>query len=406
MKKLLFYALVATFPLGVLTGISIFPAVNIYLGDIIIVLILLFFRRDILTFLKKRNSFMMFYCLFALIGIIGVIGNVRGVFEIASSLSYLARLTAYLLIIIPLMNFDKRVLSNLKKEMIVAGFIFVFLGYVQYLYYPALRNLYYLGWDEHLYRLFSTLLDPNFTGAFIVLIILLYSSFFFERFQGSKIKYRISYALGYLFLFPSLFLTYSRSSYVMAICSLVLFLIFIKQKKLVLILGAILVLGIFLLPGGLGGEGVKLFRTASILARTAQYENSLKIISKNPIIGVGFNSLRFVSGQYGFISPKDLLTSHAGAGVPNSYLFVLVTTGISGFILFLTFMFLTIKRIWAVQKNKGNTVYAVCVLVSILGILLGSLFDNFLFYPQVMLWIILLAGILFKNSNPVGRLKK
>lgn len=395
MKNFLFYLLVATFPLGVLTRISIFPSVNIYLEDIFIFLILIVSWKNILFFLKKRNKFSVIFFLFSVVGVIGVITHVQGFLHVFSSLSYLLRLVCYMLLLVPLSLLPSQTLTKLKVEMVVAGFIFVCLGYVQYLYYPSLRNLYYLGWDEHLYRLFSTLLDPNFAGAFIVLIILLFSSIVFKNFQISSFKYRISYVIGYLFLFPSLFLTYSRSSYIMAIFSFFLFLILIKQKKLVVVLGAILFLGLFLLPQGLGGEGVKLLRTASIFARTAQYEHSIKIIEKNPVIGIGFNSLRFVSGEYGFISQKDLLTTHAGAGVPNSYLFVASTTGIMGLLLVSCFLLMALREIYTrIKGDKKDSIFASIVFSSLCGVLIGSMFENFLFFSQILLWLILLSGIL------------
>ena len=56
--------------------------------------------------------------------------------------------------------------------MLISGSLIVLLGFIQLMFYPALRNLYYLGWDEHLYRMFSTFLDPNFAGAFFVLFTL------------------------------------------------------------------------------------------------------------------------------------------------------------------------------------------------------------------------------------------
>ena len=37
--------------------------------------------------------------------------------------------------------------------------------------YPDLRNLWYLGWDPHYYRVFATLLDPNYVGILLVLTI-------------------------------------------------------------------------------------------------------------------------------------------------------------------------------------------------------------------------------------------
>lgn len=396
MKKLLFYVLIATFPLGVLTRISILPSVNIYLADFLILLIILVSWKEIIQYLIKSKSNSVFiFCVFSLVGIIGVLGHTKSLFEVASSLSYLLRISCYLIILIPLTTINKISLLKMRLEMLVSGFIFILFGYAQYFYYPSLRNLYYLGWDEHLYRLFSTFLDPNFAGAFMVLIIILYLLFFFERFRKSNIKSRFIYTLGFPFLFPALFLTYSRSSYIMGVFAIILFLILARLKKLVFVFGIALVLGLFLLPKNLGGEGVKLFRTSSIISRSVSYENSLRVFFDNPIIGVGFNSLRFVSGRYGFITQKDLLVSHAGAGVPDSYLFILTTTGMVGFLLFLSFIFLALKKVLAAGEDHSTRLYSICVFTSIAGVLVGSLFENFLFYSQIMLWLIMLTGIFF-----------
>ena len=47
------------------------------------------------------------------------------------------------------------------------------IGFIQYFFYPDLRNLYYLGWDPHYYRIVSTILDPNFCGILFALGVFL-----------------------------------------------------------------------------------------------------------------------------------------------------------------------------------------------------------------------------------------
>lgn len=397
MIPFLFYFLVSLFPLGIIPRISYFT-ISVTLQDIIVILILLLSLPLILRTINLKNKFVVLYLMFIFISIVGLITHTHTFFEFLASFAYLLRLTSYILLIIPLMN----LLSNQKRflilELIFSGFIFVFFGYIQYFYYPSLRNLYYLGWDEHLYRLFSTFLDPNFAGGFIVLIIFLYSFFFFNYFYNAGIKLRILFIAGYLFLVPSLLLTYSRSSFISFIVAFIIFLMLIDKKRLLLVFFLAFLLSFIFLPKNLGGEGVKLLRTASITARLNEYQNALAIFSQNSVLGIGYNSLRFVSLEYGFLSRKDFLSSHAGSGVPNSFLLILVTSGMVGFFVFVDFIFNILKRILIIMKNKKFTPLSFSVFSSFIAILISSLFENTLLYAPIMLWLVIITGILFSEK--------
>ena len=112
----------------------------------------------------------------------------------------------------------------IAKKLMVSGAIFIVFGYIQYLFYSNLRNLYYLGWDDHLYRLFSTFLDPNFAGIFLVLILLLTVQYFFlER----KTKIKIVIAMFSVLALIALYLTYSRSAFISMVLGVSIF----KQKN-------------------------------------------------------------------------------------------------------------------------------------------------------------------------------
>lgn len=393
----LYIFLIISISLGVLTRITFFSFVNIYLFDLFAILIIILSAKNIFLFLKKnfRQAIPLF--LFFVISSIGLFFNTKNILEFISSIAYLIRVICYLFVFIPLLGIKKERLHTLKKIMLFAGLFFILLGYVQYLFYPNLRNLYYLGWDEHLYRLFSTFLDPNFAGAFIVLIILLYSYYFFELFKKASSIMKSLLILGYLFIIPSIFLTYSRSALVMLFVSLIIFLILIKKKAILLFFLLLFFLGIILLPKNLGGEGVKLLRTASIFARLHSYREATVIFTKNPLAGVGFDSLRFVYQRYGFVSQEQAIISHSAAGVPNSFLFILATTGITGFSLFCYLLYLLSKKIW--HKRKGMVMYSGYVLAAFLGVLVDGLFENSLFYAQILLWLVLSAGILFGLSK-------
>ena len=389
----LFYILVALFPLGVLARLQVLPAVTVSVQDLVVFLILLLSAKSIFRYIKNKRLYVLLFGLFFTVGMCGLFVHTHTLFEFLSSVSYLVRLFGYILLIIPLVALKKSILSRLKIEMVISGFIFVALGYVQYLYYPDLRNISYLGWDEHLYRLFSTFLDPNFTGAFIALVVFLYSYFFFSRIKKDTTIQKALFMCGYIFLLPALLLTYSRGAFVMFSISSVVFLVLLKQIRILLVLGVFAVVGLFFLPQDLGGEGVNLMRTSTIVSRTQVNVAAMNIFVDNPLVGVGFNALRFVSQEYNFLGSKDVYASHAAAGIPNSFLFVLATTGTLGFVLFAILFFKIFQNFWKNYRHKKQVVFTVCVLASFIGVFIDSIFENSLFFIPILLWLVLLLGI-------------
>lgn len=227
-------------------------------------------------------------------------------------------------------------------------------GWIQYINWPNLVALKYLGWDDHLYRLVGTFLDPTFTSIILCL--------------GSVIALKENKKFSFIFLAISILFTYSRISY------LIIILLFIYFKKYLLIF--LFVISIFFLPKNIGGEGVNLVRTSSTNLKIINYQETLSIIKKSPAIGVGFNN--FCSARKVYLN--DLNTSsHSCFGSDSSILFIIATTGIIGLILFINFVF------------KVPT-YAL-LIISFLAILLHSSFSNSLFYPWVMYWLFVLLGL-------------
>src|SRR3989344_1662042 len=76
---------------------------------------------------------------------------------------YLVRFTLYSFLVVIGVWLKKTARISLPG-LFISGSMIALLGLLQYWLYPELRNLYYLGWDPHHYRVFSTMLDPNFIG--------------------------------------------------------------------------------------------------------------------------------------------------------------------------------------------------------------------------------------------------
>jgi O-antigen ligase len=132
------------------------------------------------------------------------------------------------------------------------------------------------------------------------------------------------------------------------------------------------------------GEGVKLERQSTVLSRYQNWQQGLLVARDHPLLGVGFNLYRYSARDYGFLDKLRWQYSHAGAGVDNSLIFVLATTGISGLLAFAYLLFSWLK--WGLE-GKVRLVFA-----AVLGAtLVHGFFNNTLFYSFVMLqiWVIL-----------------
>jgi hypothetical protein len=104
----------------------------------------------------------------------------------------------------------------------------------------------------------------------------------------------------------------------------------------------------------------------------------MEIVKDNFLLGVGFNTFRYVQKQYGFLEPGQE-EIHSGAGSDSSLLFVFATTGIIGFFVYL--VALLFPALEAFLRKKGNWLM---VFTLIGAFLLESQFINSLFYPQIM----------------------
>jgi len=350
--KILIYSLFFAFPFAQLTKIPGLPTgINLYLHDIIITLLLIFY---ISTNPKHRPKLSQPILIFIITAIFSLIFNAARfpTKQIFISGLYLVRFTAYSGLYFVFT--DKRIKKlkiPLKKLLIYSSLAVAVFGIIQYIFVPDTRFLTSLNWDDHYYRVISTFGDPSYVGAILLLGLIL------------AISAKFSPWIYPVYLIP-LFLTYSRSTYLALITAVLAYSLIKRRFKILLI--SILSLAVILpfLPQP-GGEGVNLTRIFSITSRFDNYQESIDIFKQSPVFGIGFNTLRYY--RHDFIS-------HSAAGLDSSLLFVLVTTGIIGLLAYLNLLF----NIWR-QSNL--------IKISLIILLTHSLFQNTLFYPWIMIWI-------------------
>lgn len=368
--------------LGQLGGISILPTVVIYTHDVAILLIVCVFAiRALLRRSWIQPTLIIPIVVFWVVGAVSLIYNAAGLGpgELGISALYLLRWVVYSLIYIFLIQ-ERLYTQVYLRWVYVVGTLFSSIGLLQYILYPSLRNLWYLGWDPHYFRLFSTFLDPNFAAIYIILTIFLGIALIQVIPKRWMIAMQIVNGVA-------LFLTYSRSGYLSFAAGLLIWMLLTKQWRI--LLGFIIFAFVLLLPTP-GGDTLRLTRMDSTISRIENWEASIVRIGSSPIIGVGFNTLRY-RPIFAQTDPDPTVPSKADAGVDSSILFLAVTTGFAGLTVYIWLVYRMIQMVPRRSPHflNSNLMYTVWG-----SLFVHSLFVNSLFYPWILVWLwIVIAAI-------------
>lgn len=310
--------------------------------------------------------------------------------EYTASFSYTLRLFGYFLFGWVLYSGG---LKEIKKDMeyilIYSGAGLSLLGILQLLFFPNLGFLETNGWDPHYFRTVSTFLDPNFAGGYFVLTLALLSK--------RIIKFEKKLFFLFLIVYLAAVTTFSRST---ALTLAVTFftLSYVQKSIKLFLVTVILLIGFF----GAFGFYLKLVaaprnidREKSASFRINTWQQGFEIFRNAPVLGVGFNSYRYALRGYGLI-PEDLLGQRGVSTNDSSMLFVLATTGVIGFISYLTVL---ISLLVYSYHNSGRNYLSAVLFSVLLGLLIHSQFANSLFYSSILFWVICLLIISGKNHN-------
>jgi O-antigen ligase len=294
---------------------------------------------------------------------------------------YILRFIIYSLIIGVKMKGQAKCPVPTEKIICGIGLTITLIGIFQFFFLPDLRFLQYQNWDDHLNRLTFPYLDPSFAGA-ILLVFLIVNLYGQTKKSISTIIISITEILA-------IFLTFSRATWVTGGIVLLMMVFWrsrgIGKMRVIRVVGGVILIAVMvcIIFAKFGSYGNRLFRTETILSRTTSMQKGFQIWQKNPVFGVGFNSYKTYQIKNGYYV-KNNLENRGEASVENSYIFVLATSGIVGLLAFLGWVFGAFRELRGVRRY----VFA--------SVLIGSLFNNLLFYPFILLIIfwILNEGIL------------
>lgn len=370
--QLLLYLTFILFSLGQLGRISLFAQqVNFYLYEIFFyfTLVAYFFRYKLYPIRANFKEWLIVFLFFGILMLSFLISFSKFSFqENIISFLYPVRLAGlFLYLIYSLYHVKKNATfkKNIYNGIIFFALITIIISTLQYFFYPNLRNLSYLGWDPHQFRLFGVFFDESVASAIFGLIFL-FVLFGKKMFVKSKIL-RIFLMITYM-IFSAL--SFSRGMYLSLTLTFITYLLIKKEIIKIIFLFLIFGLMIFIIPKPFG-EGVNLLRRSTVQSRINDYSAAISLWRKSPIIGLGYNRIRYVKKKENIADPISIYAAHSGASFHSSYLIILVTSGIVGLMFFFGVLF---KLAVFGDISKYYVLF--------LGIF--SLFDNIILHPFIL----------------------
>ncbi len=359
-------AMVLLLPLGMWLAIPLpWPGIRLSLFDILALIVVIAHWGDIW---RSRRSWWPLLLFLAVLGISWLVGIGRwGRSQIIISGLYLGKTAVYYLIL-PVFSQTVRLEKRPHlRYFLWAGAGLIFIGVGQYLLSPDFRSWRVLGWDPHMYRLVGSFYDPGFLATLYLLFFIFWSTY-----------WKAAKSLGWLTLsMIAVGLTYSRANWLLALISIVLVYWKSKTRSLAFLLIAVVIL-ISVLPRNTS-EGTRWQRSASIRGRFLNSQQAIKIIRHHWLLGVGYNNL---SAAKNSAINKN---SHSLGGFENSYLFVLATSGLIGFLAFSYFLF------WMWQKSSSRQ-RALLAVFALSGLFNNTLFYSLIVWPFWGLWVLARDG--------------
>lgn len=402
--EILVTAFFIAFPFGQFLKISLTGQGGIYAIDVIAGLIVLswfvLYRKEALSYLRvfPFGKTLGAFLLIAILSLV-VAAPSFSLRQVVVSSFYLFRLLFYmgLFVVISFMVSRKTSLQRLRFLMLLSGVVLLIFGYAQYLILPDFRAFTIYGWDPHYYRMLSTFLDPNFFGGFMALFMIFLVAL---HHTASSSSMRWVYRLLLVFSFGAVFYSLSRSTYLAYLVGMGVISLFTSRKVFVIAFLAIIVATMSSERATDRVSGaVKVDETAQ--ARVDSWQNAVLIGNQYPVLGVGFNTYRYVQERMGFFG-EGYDGGHAGAGVDSSSLFVFVTMGTVGFT---AYLFFVVQMAFSALFKARKHVWAGAFLATLVALFADSQFVNSFFYPWILGWFVVMGGIFVGKVITINSLK-
>ncbi len=240
-------------------------------------------------------------------------------------------------------------------------------------------------------RVYSTLENPNVLGEYLLLVLPLCAGMVW----GCK-KWLSKLYFGGIFCVATLCMifTQSRGCWLGLLFAAAIFIVLVDKRFI--ILG---VIGLCALPFVLPESIITRFTSIGDLSDSSSsyrmyiWLGTINMLKDFWMYGIGLGSTAY-NQVYPFYSFSNIIAPHAH----NLYLQIMCETGITGLIVFLLFIFITLKKIYLgfLADKKGlYGILCASVIAGLLGFLLQGMFDYVWYNYRVFLifWIFIGIGI-------------
>ncbi len=348
------------------------------------------------------------FCLIALFSLLFSLTFLKFT-EVATGSLYLFRFIEYILLGVITLDSVKspKDAHHILTAMAISALIIAIAGFIQLIVYPDMGKLEEYGWDPHQNRLVSTWLDPNFIAGLLGFMLAIATA---GALYAKSFMKKIGIVIIIAIFAVALFLTYSRSGYVAAAAALGIIGI-LKSRKLLIGSIIVIIIGLNFLPRA--QERVDdlmhsiqsfVFNTnenpdATARLRIVSWNQTLELIQKRPLLGSGYNTLKYVKYDEGFVQNPEI---HSASGSDSSLLTITATTGVLGLIPFIMLYWNMIRLSFQNWRNKKIPAewqgYGLGLFAGTIGLLFHSLFVNSLLFPQIMIFFWTGTGLLFQKT--------
>lgn len=233
--------------------------------------------------------------------------------------------------------------------MLVSSLIVALIGIYQYIFITEIQMHTWVDADKFpnlMRRMYSTLMNPNLYGAYLLIILSAIGSFVLKFIQLKKWKKLIYIGILGVVLLISMILTYSRGIWISFACIILFWGIIVNRKLLWTLLLIPIVL--YFYHGEVGSRLWSLFSGSdtSVALRWALWDSTTYMIADHPLWGVGWNTFQLEYPSYNyFIQDSEVLMYHAH----NMILNISAEAGILGMVFF---MLILGTHLWSMYRKK------------------------------------------------------
>lgn len=398
------------------TGITI---TDVILGIVLIVWLIKLITKQVQIKWNLINNLLLGFWMLMFISLLVNI-YILPTHDLLISLFYYLRLVAYSSLFFVSQALSKKQIKSFFNLSVFISLALALLGFLQLKFFPDFEvlRMQEKGWDPHIGRLLSTWFDPNFLGGFFGFVLSLMGGVLITEHNRTKNLFKILskkenlfYLTTFFIVLIALVLTYSRSAYLGFLVGM--FLLGLIASRKILVIGMISVVLLFSFSARLQERVIDAYESAQALFndqsvdtldatarfRYQSWQDGLQLFSEKPVLGHGYNTLRYIQAKRGYTEWK----SHASGGIDSSLLTLLVTTGLVGIFIYLIFFGTLLWKAFSnYKKNKpriflnGIQLGYVCGFMSLL---VHSFFVNSLLFSFIMIFVWFWGGVVLGKNN-------